>query len=190
MYNRGSLSVLVHPLGRTEVRDHTTDAMWLGPSFRLDLSTLNPDGGDDPQYPELGLGYSSQHWEIKKHFWISDLTGHYNPILCGVSRSPLIDVKCFNQPPSAGVCWYRNHWEDNDQLEPGYQQQQLYQLAGSHSQSMRESVQNIFLEYFLFNTLSPLTTTILDPSPTHPWLEEVYFECEQWAEHIFGENCL
>ena len=61
MYNRGSLSILVHPLGKTEVRDHTTDAMWLGPSFRLDLSTLNPDGGDDPQYPELGLGYSSQH---------------------------------------------------------------------------------------------------------------------------------
>ena len=61
MYNRGSLSILVHPLGRTEVRDHTTDALWLGPSFRLDLSALNPDGGDDPQYPELGLGYSSQH---------------------------------------------------------------------------------------------------------------------------------
>ena len=61
MYKRGSLSVLVHPLGRTEVRDHTSDAMWLGPSYRLDISPLNPDGGDDPQYPELGLGYSSQH---------------------------------------------------------------------------------------------------------------------------------
>ena len=30
MYHRGSLSVLVHPLGRTELRDHTLDAMWLG----------------------------------------------------------------------------------------------------------------------------------------------------------------
>ena len=58
MYNRGSLSVLVHPLGRTEVRDHTTDAMWLGPSFPLDISVLLPNGGDDPQYPELGLGFS------------------------------------------------------------------------------------------------------------------------------------
>ena len=60
MYHRGSLSVLVHPLGRTEVRDHTSDAMWLGPSYRLDLSVLSPEGGDNPQYPELGLGYSSQ----------------------------------------------------------------------------------------------------------------------------------
>ena len=60
MYNRGSLSVLFHPLGRAEVRDHTTDAMWLGPSFPLDISILDPDGGDDPQYPELGLGYSRQ----------------------------------------------------------------------------------------------------------------------------------
>ena len=58
MYNRGELSVLVHPLGKTEVRDHTTDAMWLGPSYRLDLTTLSTTGGDPPQYPELGLGYS------------------------------------------------------------------------------------------------------------------------------------
>ena len=60
MYNRGSLSVLVHPLGKTEVRDHTSDAMWLGPSYRLDVSHLSPYGGDPPQYPELGLGYSSK----------------------------------------------------------------------------------------------------------------------------------
>ena len=58
MYKRGTLSVLVHPLGRTEIRDHTSDAMWLGPSFPLDLSPLDTSGGDDPQYPELGLGYS------------------------------------------------------------------------------------------------------------------------------------
>ena len=60
MYNRGSLSVLVHPLGRMEVRDHTTDAMQLGPPFPLDISVLLTDGGDDPQYPELGLGYSKR----------------------------------------------------------------------------------------------------------------------------------
>ena len=59
MYKRGSLSVLIHPLGHTEIRDHTSDAMWLGPSFPLDLTPLDTSGGDDPQYPELGLGYSA-----------------------------------------------------------------------------------------------------------------------------------
>ena len=59
MYNRGSLSILVHPLGKTEIRDHTTDAMWLGASFPIDPTPLDANGGDDPQYPELGLGYSS-----------------------------------------------------------------------------------------------------------------------------------
>ena len=43
-----------------QVRDHTTDAMWLGAAFPLDISVLVPDGGDDPQYPELGLGYSKR----------------------------------------------------------------------------------------------------------------------------------
>ena len=59
MYNRGSLSVLFHPLGRTEIRDHTVDVMWLGSSFPIDLSPLDLYGGDDLQYPELGLGYSN-----------------------------------------------------------------------------------------------------------------------------------
>ena len=59
MFNRGSLSVLFHPLGKTEIRDHTVDAMWLGPSFPIDLTPLDLNGGDDPQYPELGLGYSA-----------------------------------------------------------------------------------------------------------------------------------
>ena len=61
MYHRGELSVLVHPLGKTEVRDHSSDAMWLGPSFPLDISSLSPTGGDPPQYPELGLGYSNHN---------------------------------------------------------------------------------------------------------------------------------
>ena len=63
MFNRGSLSVLFHPLGKTEIRDHTVDAMWLGPSFPIDLTHL--DGVDVDvdvgQYPELGLGYSALH---------------------------------------------------------------------------------------------------------------------------------
>ena len=35
LYNRGDLTVLVHPLGKTEIRDHTLDAMWLGNSYPL-----------------------------------------------------------------------------------------------------------------------------------------------------------
>ncbi len=58
MLNRGSLSILIHPLGRNETEDHVKHQMWLGQKFPLDTTSLNPDGGDDPQYPELGLGYS------------------------------------------------------------------------------------------------------------------------------------
>ena len=81
MFNRGDITVLVHPLGKTEVRDHTVDAMWLGnpypignkdPGFLVkflhsysplifsDVSPLLTSGGDPPQYPELGLGYSKK----------------------------------------------------------------------------------------------------------------------------------
>merc|ERR1711962_372366 len=41
MYHRGNLSVLVHPLGKSELLDHTRDAMWLGPSFPIDTSILD-----------------------------------------------------------------------------------------------------------------------------------------------------
>ena len=56
--HRGSLSVLIHPLGANEVDDHSLHQMWLGDPFPLDLAALNSMGGDDPQYPELKLGYS------------------------------------------------------------------------------------------------------------------------------------
>ena len=59
MYNRGSLSILFHPLGKTALLDHTEDVLWFGKTFLLDLSALNADGGDDPQFPELGLGYAA-----------------------------------------------------------------------------------------------------------------------------------
>ena len=59
MLNRGALSVLIHPLGRTEVEDHTKHSMWLGTPFPLELANLNATGGDDPQYAELKLGYSA-----------------------------------------------------------------------------------------------------------------------------------
>ncbi len=60
MLNRGTLSILVHPLGKSEVEDHTTHSMWLGSPFRLRVETLAAFGGDEPQYPELGLGYSAK----------------------------------------------------------------------------------------------------------------------------------
>ena len=60
LLNRGQLSILVHPLGRNEVEDHSTHAMWLGQPFPLDLSILDPKGGDPPQFPELKLGYSAK----------------------------------------------------------------------------------------------------------------------------------
>ena len=33
--------------------------MWLGTPFPIDITNLNSTGGDDPQYPELELGYSA-----------------------------------------------------------------------------------------------------------------------------------
>lgn len=63
MLNRGDLSILLHPLGgpigMSSYEGHTVHAMWLGPSFRIDLSVLSHTVGDSAQYPSLGLGYSS-----------------------------------------------------------------------------------------------------------------------------------
>lgn len=59
--HRGDLSVLIHPLTRREVLDHTDRAAWLGKPFPLDISALNPLLDRVPaQYPELGLGYSKK----------------------------------------------------------------------------------------------------------------------------------
>lgn len=59
--HRGSLTVLVHPLTRYELEDHTTHAMWLGQPWVLDLDALRDDIGEPPaQYPELGLGYNAK----------------------------------------------------------------------------------------------------------------------------------
>ena len=52
-------TVLLHPLAHDELADHTRDAMWLGEGTRMDLHILSATGGDDPEFPELGLGYSS-----------------------------------------------------------------------------------------------------------------------------------
>lgn len=43
MKNHGNLSILLHPLTRNEVLDHTSHAMWLGKDMPLDISVLNDD---------------------------------------------------------------------------------------------------------------------------------------------------
>lgn len=59
MLNRGNLSILVHPLTDHVLLDHTERALWLGPPFRLNLGAFSSHGKDEPQYPELKLGYNS-----------------------------------------------------------------------------------------------------------------------------------
>ncbi len=46
MQNRGNLSILLHPLTRWEIIDHTDRAMFLGQSLPLDLSVLSWDLGE------------------------------------------------------------------------------------------------------------------------------------------------
>jgi len=59
--NRGELTILLHPLTRHDVEDHTGRAVWLGPPFPLDLHVLpvEVEGPCLSQYPELGLGYAT-----------------------------------------------------------------------------------------------------------------------------------
>lgn len=59
MRERGDLSVLVHPLTKSALLDHTKYAVWLGQPYRLNLSIFGEDSADPPQYEELHLGYSS-----------------------------------------------------------------------------------------------------------------------------------
>jgi len=47
MLNHGNLSILLHPLTRFEVRDHTDRSMFLGPRVPLDTSVLADDLGDN-----------------------------------------------------------------------------------------------------------------------------------------------
>ena len=58
MLNRGSLSIFVHPLGRSKYEDHTSFVQFLGNAYPIDLTGMG-DEGDDPQYPELMLGYNA-----------------------------------------------------------------------------------------------------------------------------------
>ncbi|KAI8898370.1 DOPA-like domain-containing protein [Globomyces pollinis-pini] len=59
--NRKGLSVLLHPLTREEVKDHTERAMWMGAPMPLKVDQLTPLLDHVPaQYPELGLGNSKK----------------------------------------------------------------------------------------------------------------------------------
>ena len=60
MLNRGDLMCLIHPLGRASLEDHTTWAMYIGGvNVQVDESHLSVEGGDEPEFPELGLGYNA-----------------------------------------------------------------------------------------------------------------------------------
>ncbi|GMI12135.1 hypothetical protein TrRE_jg2267 [Triparma retinervis] len=61
MLNRGENSVLLHPLTRHCVEDHTGRVMWMGVQFNIDRTVLafDEESCDEPQYPELGLGYNA-----------------------------------------------------------------------------------------------------------------------------------
>ena len=61
MLHRGSLSVLVHPLGDDAMADHTTHSMFLGDRWPIDTSIFEGAGGglEPAQYPQLGLGYNA-----------------------------------------------------------------------------------------------------------------------------------
>ncbi|KAJ6457091.1 DOPA-like domain-containing protein [Mycena vitilis] len=59
--NRGSLSILVHPLTREERDDHEFRNAWIGPAYPLDLTKLPIRSEELPlQYPSLKVGYSSK----------------------------------------------------------------------------------------------------------------------------------
>ncbi|KAF8133049.1 DOPA-like domain-containing protein [Mycena galopus ATCC 62051] len=59
--NRGSLSILVHPLTCEEREDHENRRAWIGPAYPLDLTKLPVRSDELPlQYPSLKVGYSSK----------------------------------------------------------------------------------------------------------------------------------
>ena len=63
LMNRGGLSILVHPLTKDEVDDHTNRDIWMGPSIPLNVARLEKHLPEVPaQYPELRLGYSKKPW--------------------------------------------------------------------------------------------------------------------------------
>ncbi|KAG0086390.1 hypothetical protein BGZ93_007870 [Podila epicladia] len=60
--NRGKHSVLVHPLTKEQLLDHSTRAIWMGQSLPLDVEIFKQDVLDhNPfEHPEYELGYSAK----------------------------------------------------------------------------------------------------------------------------------
>ncbi|KAF8953801.1 hypothetical protein CPC16_005051 [Podila verticillata] len=59
--NRGQFSILVHPLTKDEIIDHTDRAVWLGQPVPMDFKVLRERLDKIPlQFPELGMGYSAK----------------------------------------------------------------------------------------------------------------------------------
>uniref|UniRef100_A0A915KZ72 DOPA 4,5-dioxygenase n=1 Tax=Romanomermis culicivorax TaxID=13658 RepID=A0A915KZ72_ROMCU len=62
LLNRGSLSILIHPLTPLELTDHTDRAAWIGQELPLDTEPLCPKLNMNPsQYHNMCLGYSSKN---------------------------------------------------------------------------------------------------------------------------------
>lgn len=58
--HHGVHSILIHPLTKYEVLDHSDRSAWMGKPVPLDLTKIPEHLDKTPfQYPELGLGYSA-----------------------------------------------------------------------------------------------------------------------------------
>ncbi|KAJ3232805.1 hypothetical protein HDU78_006847 [Chytriomyces hyalinus] len=57
-----TVSLMIHPLSRHQLLDHTDRVAFMGPSAPLNVETLQPPVMEHSpaQYPELGLGYSAK----------------------------------------------------------------------------------------------------------------------------------
>ncbi|TPX68203.1 hypothetical protein SpCBS45565_g03289 [Spizellomyces sp. 'palustris'] len=61
LHRTPDVSILIHPLTKEEIKDHTFRATFMGPSMPLNLNALSEKLDHVPlQYPELGLGYSAR----------------------------------------------------------------------------------------------------------------------------------
>ena len=70
LLNREDLSVMIHPLTRYELLDHTIHSTWMGTPMKLRLDVLAQELKEiSSQYPNLRMGYASENslqnnWEI------------------------------------------------------------------------------------------------------------------------------
>ncbi|XP_055357913.1 uncharacterized protein LOC129602788 [Paramacrobiotus metropolitanus] len=65
--NRGNLTVLIHPLTKMELLDHTTRAVWMGVPLPLDMAWIREELTEVPlEFPELQLGYSAPKNQLKR----------------------------------------------------------------------------------------------------------------------------